>query len=70
MNSLGAIVTVAVVNYWLIIPAFVLGIIFFLIRKSYLKVALGIKRLEANSKEILSSLIFLTKKKLFHLFIY
>lgn len=50
MNSLGAIATVAVVNYWLIIPAFVLGIIFFLIRKSYLKVALGIKRLEANSK--------------------
>lgn len=58
MNSLGAIATVAIVNYWLIIPSFVLGIVFFLIRKSYLKVALGIKRLEANSREILSTIIF------------
>ena len=58
MNSLGAIATVAIVNYWLIIPAFVLGIVFFLIRKSYLKVTLGIKRLEANSREMLSTIIF------------
>jgi len=46
---MGAIITVAFVEYWLLIPAAILGIGFSQIRKKYLKASCGIKRLEASS---------------------
>ncbi len=52
LNTLGALVTVAIVKYWLIIPGLILSVIFYYLRKIYLKASCGIKRLEASSKHL------------------
>lgn len=40
---------VSVVKYWLIIPAILLSVVFYVIRRIYMKAAAGIKRLESSS---------------------
>lgn len=46
----GIITVVAVVNYWLLIPTFFVGIIFYLLRNVYLSTSRSVKRLEGLSK--------------------
>ena len=43
---------VSVVKYWLIIPALLLSVVFYVIRRIYMKAAAGIKRLESSSNQI------------------
>lgn len=50
LSLLGIIIVVAVVNPWLMIPTFAIGIIFYLLRIFYLRTSRNIKRLEGVSK--------------------
>lgn len=45
----GIIVVVAIVNYWILIPTVIIGIIFYLLRNFYLKTSRNVKRMEATS---------------------
>jgi hypothetical protein len=47
---LGIIVVVAVVNFWLLIPTFFVGVTFYLLRIVYLSTSRSVKRLEGLSK--------------------
>jgi hypothetical protein len=47
---LGIIVVVAVVNVWLLIPTFFVGVTFYLLRIVYLSTSRSVKRLEGLSK--------------------
>jgi ATP-binding cassette subfamily C (CFTR/MRP) protein 4 len=46
----GIIIVVAVVNYWLLLPTFIVGVIFYLLRIVYLSTSRSVKRLEGLSK--------------------
>lgn len=46
----GIVVVVALVNYWLIIPTAIIGVIFYFLRDFYLKSSRNIKRMEATSE--------------------
>lgn len=47
---IGIVIVVAIVNYWLLIPTFVIGVIFYLLRNFYLETGRSIKRLEGVSE--------------------
>lgn len=53
LNILAMIIVVGVVNYWLMIPTLLIGIIFFILRSVYVKTSRDIKRLEGISKYFL-----------------
>lgn len=46
----GIIIVIALVNYYLIIPTVIIGIIFYYLRAYYLSASRNIKRIEATSK--------------------
>jgi len=50
LSILGIIVVVAVVNYWLLLPTFFVGVIFYLLRIVYLSTSRSVKRLEGVGK--------------------
>ncbi|GAB0088842.1 probable multidrug resistance-associated protein lethal(2)03659 [Sergentomyia squamirostris] len=50
LSLAGIIVVVAVVNYWLLIPTIVIGIIFYFLRDFYLNTSRGVKRIEATTR--------------------
>jgi hypothetical protein len=50
LSILGIIVVVAVVNVWLLIPTFFVGVTFYLLRIVYLSTSRSVKRLEGLSK--------------------
>lgn len=45
----GIIVVVAIVNYWFLVPTFLIGVIFYFLRDFYLKTSRSVKRMEATS---------------------
>ncbi|GLG99917.1 Probable multidrug resistance-associated protein lethal(2)03659 [Gryllus bimaculatus] len=47
---LGIVVVVVVVNYWLIIPTVIMGIMFYLMRQFYLATSRSVKRLEGIAR--------------------
>lgn len=53
LTLLGIIVVVAVVSPWLMLPTFIVGIVFYLLRIFYLRTSRNIKRLEGVSKSYL-----------------
>lgn len=55
----GIIIVVAVVNPWLLIPTFFIGVIFYLLRIFYLATSRSVKRLEGVSKYIIEILYIL-----------
>uniref|UniRef100_A0A1L8DV41 Putative peptide exporter abc superfamily protein n=2 Tax=Nyssomyia neivai TaxID=330878 RepID=A0A1L8DV41_9DIPT len=50
LSLAGIIVVVAVVNYWLLIPTVVIGIIFYFLRDFYLITSRSVKRIEATTR--------------------
>lgn len=50
LTLLGIIVVVAIVNAWLLLPTFIVGFIFYLLRNFYLATGRSVKRLEGVSK--------------------
>lgn len=46
----GIIIVIALVNYYLIVPTIIVGIIFYYLRVYYLSASRNIKRIEATSK--------------------
>lgn len=50
LAMLGIITVVAVVNYWLLVPTFFVGVVFCLLRIIYLSTSRSVKRLEGLSK--------------------
>ncbi|EFA04298.2 putative multidrug resistance-associated protein lethal(2)03659-like Protein [Tribolium castaneum] len=50
LNLLGAAVVVTMVNYYLIIPTLVICVVFFFIRRFYIKTSRSVKRLEGISR--------------------
>lgn len=50
MTALGVLLLIFIVNFWMILPAFVVGGVFYVIRIYYLKTAQSINRLEGISK--------------------
>jgi len=50
LSLLGITIVVAVVNYWLLIPAAVMFSVFYILRVYFLATSRSIKRLEAISK--------------------
>ena len=50
---LAIIIVVAMMNYWLLVPTFMAGIIFYYLRDFYLTTSRSIKRLEGISKTTL-----------------
>lgn len=49
LNGIGIIVTMAVVDLWLVLPIVFLSILFYTLSKVYLMTARAVKRLEATS---------------------
>ncbi|KAG5868529.1 hypothetical protein JTB14_032276 [Gonioctena quinquepunctata] len=50
LSLLGIIIVVAVVSPWLMIPTFLIGIVFYLLRIFYLRTSRNIKRLEGTTR--------------------
>lgn len=50
LQLLGIIIVVGIVNPWLLIPTFLIGVIFYLLRIFYLSTSRSVKRLEGVSK--------------------
>jgi ATP-binding cassette subfamily C (CFTR/MRP) protein 4 len=50
LSIFGIIVVVAVVNYWLLLPTFFVGVIFYLLRIVYLSTSRSVKRLEGLTR--------------------
>ncbi|XP_059619578.1 probable multidrug resistance-associated protein lethal(2)03659 isoform X2 [Phlebotomus argentipes] len=50
LSLAGIIVVVAVVNYWLMIPTLIIGIIFYFLRNFYLTTSRCVKRIEATTR--------------------
>uniref|UniRef100_A0A1B0C9L7 Uncharacterized protein n=1 Tax=Lutzomyia longipalpis TaxID=7200 RepID=A0A1B0C9L7_LUTLO len=50
LSLAGIIVVVAVVNYWLLIPTVIIGIIFYFLRDFYLITSRSVKRIEATTR--------------------
>jgi ATP-binding cassette subfamily C (CFTR/MRP) protein 4 len=48
----GILTMVTIVNYWLLVPMFVMGFLFYKVRGIYVATAQDIKRLEGTSKSI------------------
>lgn len=60
LNFIGIIAVIAYLNFWLLLPTFLLAIIFVILRRFYLASARDIKRLEGISKW--SEIVWVTKK--------
>jgi ATP-binding cassette subfamily C (CFTR/MRP) protein 4 len=60
---LGIIIVVALVNYWLLIPTFFVGITFYLLRIVYLSTSRSVKRLEGLSKYPYTCISFIIQNK-------
>ncbi|XP_060810337.1 ATP-binding cassette sub-family C member 4 [Amyelois transitella] len=50
LSLIGIVVVVAVVNYWLLVPTMVIGVVFYLLRIFYLSSSRSIKRLEGVTR--------------------
>lgn len=61
LELIAILTLVAVVNYWLLIPTFIMSLLFYGLRHIYVHTARSIKRIEAMSK-YLYTLIYMTMK--------
>ncbi|XP_059049399.1 ATP-binding cassette subfamily C member 4-like [Achroia grisella] len=50
LSLIGIVVVVAVVNYWLLVPTFAIGVVFYILRIFYLSSSRSIKRLEGVTR--------------------
>lgn len=50
LQLFGIIIVITLVNYYLIVPTIIVGIIFYYLRVYYLSASRNIKRIEATSK--------------------
>ncbi|KAG8235221.1 hypothetical protein J437_LFUL015913 [Ladona fulva] len=50
LSLVGIIIVVAVMNFWLLIPTIIIGVIFYLLRSMYLATSRSVKRLEGISR--------------------
>uniref|UniRef100_A0A1B0DIE5 Uncharacterized protein n=1 Tax=Phlebotomus papatasi TaxID=29031 RepID=A0A1B0DIE5_PHLPP len=53
LELIAIITLVAIVNYWLLLPTFIMSLLFYLLRFVYVNTARSIKRVEALSKYII-----------------
>lgn len=58
LQLFGIIIVIAVVNYYFIIPTFIVGVIFYYLRSYYLSSSRNIKRIEATSKSSYLFIVF------------
>lgn len=47
----GILVIVAIVNFWLLVPTFIMLILFYILRGIYMSAGRSVKRVEAQSKK-------------------
>lgn len=50
LQSLGNMILVSVTNYWLLVPTFLMSLLFYKLRQIYVKTGRCVKRVESLSK--------------------